>query len=80
MIEISVYRDILDGRRARRALEAADHAYESGNSDEAVNHYKLYLLLGGDPDVIAPRLNDLRRRVGAPDEATVKALTQSRGH
>lgn len=61
MIEVSVYRDILDERRRSAALESADEAYDHGSFRDALDHYDLYVMLGGDEDVIAPRLHALRR-------------------
>ncbi|MAG32365.1 MAG: hypothetical protein CL908_15900 [Deltaproteobacteria bacterium] len=66
MVEYSVYRDLLDQRRARVALDTADDAYQSGEWGDALQNYQLYIALGGDADIVGPRLEDAMVRLARP--------------
>lgn len=63
MVEYSVYRDLLDERRAYAALENADRAFDDGEFQLALEQYNVYLALGGDPEVVGPRLSEVRSRL-----------------
>ena len=67
MIEYSVYRDLLDKRRATAALENADRAFDGGRLHDALEQYNVYLALGGDIEIVSPRLASLRNRLDVKD-------------
>jgi hypothetical protein len=61
MVEVLVWRQRLDERRAQTALEAADRAYDLGDVRAALTHYDTYIMLGGDEEIVAPRRNSLKK-------------------
>jgi serine/threonine protein kinase len=65
IIVTSLIRSGHEARRMESALRAADTAYERSAFPEALDHYHIYLGLGGDSEAILPRLNQVRRHLWA---------------